>query len=341
MRFSIRAWTVMVALFACLACLIPQQSVAQDSDDGQVEASLGIRLIDVTDVDSRNETFSVEAILYIDWQSDPETVGKPGFWVEDGALDRLKQIQPRPFPEFENGRGNRQRNGALLSVGEDGYVTYEERFSLTLGASFDLRRFPFDTQKLAIEILPGADESILALSLSEFSQGRIAMPEWNLAEEPYEARIDRSIRPYDADNAPLFSRAVFQINIERNWVYYFWRVILPLLTITVLSWSVLWMDRKDIGSRLSISFTVLLTIVAFNLIVADALPRIDYLTFIDLLILMTYIWTGAMLALCLHIYRLIGAGHEEKAERFDEMTRRYLPVTYLVGLVLLALSLLI
>jgi hypothetical protein len=289
---------------------------------------LGLRLIDITEINSREETFTLEAVLYVDWV-DPIQGANPGQWGEATADDRLKEMEWWPAPEFENGRGIRDRSGMLLSISEEGVIEYEERFSMTMASEMELRQFPFDTQILPINLLiGGGSEEFVRLEVSEYSPGLIRLPEWNITDESFSHQIEKGIRPYGVEDSPLFSRAVFAIEIQRRWGFYFWRIILPLLIITTVSWSVLWMKNEALGSRLTVSFTALLTVVAFNFIVSDTLPRIAYLTFLDSLITLTYVWLALTIIQSVIICRRVGATSAENTEKSASISRWIIPLTY-------------
>lgn len=211
-------------LFSLGACsgfpVFPGTVAAQEFDnelEDEIQAvKVGLRLIDITKIDNREETFTVEGILYIDWQDEsPET--EPGDWGEEAVDDQLKKLDWWPSPEFENGRGIRERSGMFLSIYEDGSVEYEERFSLTLSSELDLRHFPFDQQQLPIKIIiAGAPEDSVQIEISEYSPGLVRLPQWQFNDDSFQAGVETGIKPYDAEDSPLFNRALFTIEIQRR-----------------------------------------------------------------------------------------------------------------------------
>ncbi len=55
---------------------------------------------------------------------------------------------------------------------------------------------------------------------------------------------------------------------------------MPLLLIVAISWAVFWMDYEDmnLADRMSVSFTSVLTVVAFDFVSSDSLPKLSYAT---------------------------------------------------------------
>lgn len=84
------------------------------------------------------------------------------------------------------------------------------------------------------------------------------------------------------------------------------------------------MKPDDLGGRLGVSFTALLTIVAFNLIAADTLPRISYLTYLDAIITLTYVWLGVTIILSV----TVSQSNDSTAKRIDSMARWLIPGSY-------------
>ena len=305
---------------------------------GRVPVALGVRLIQLSDIDSKEETFTVEGVLYVSWSDDwgPSARG----WSEEAVDRQLKSVAFRPVPEFENGLGTRKRYSLLMAYDARlKRIEYEERFSMSFANELDFRKFPFDDQVLSIKlIIAGGKEKLVDLRVSEFTHSVIDEAEWFTSEDSYSSRIEHNVVPYDIDlpevtKDDLFPRARFDIRISRRSGFYVWRVLMPLFLITAVSWAMFWMERGNLGERLSVCFTALLTVVAYNLILGDLLPRIAYPTFVDALITMTY--------LCLSMAVLesvVVASFESsetcrpRAKRIDDLAKVLFPSAYSISL---------
>merc|ERR1712129_414089 len=72
------------------------------------------------------------------------------------------------------------------------------------------------------------------------------------------------------------------LKIRRKWQIYVWKIVLFVGLICLSSLSVFTMDHiADLSERYSILFTLLLTQVAFQYVVAESLPSLTYLTLLD------------------------------------------------------------
>ncbi len=308
----------------------------RDPND-RIPVAIGIRLISLSDIDSREETFTIEAILYVNWSDD--WGDEQQAWTEESVDAKLRTLSFRPAPEFENGQGVRKRYGLSLSYDPDQKrVEYEERFSMQFANDLDFVEFPFDEQLLSVKIIVNSGrEGDVDLRIKEFTHGPIDMAEWYTEEGSYSSTIEHNIIPYNIDDPNAaeedrFPRARFDIKIQRRSGFYLWRVLLPLILITAVSWAMFWMEPKDLSGRLGVSFTALLTVVAYNLILGDILPRIAYLTFLDALITMTYVWLGAAVLESVVVSALHRGEHERLSAIIDRFARVGFPMTYLIGL---------
>ena len=133
-----------------------------------------------------------------------------------GSNDCLAEFAADGSPSWSTGCGgpddNVMRDQAILP---DGSVDYEERFSATLNAVLDLRRFPFDKQVLDLEIQSFVwDRSELSMVVNEAQTGfdpDFETPEWKvtaiegLIDSQSEIRDDRE-----------FSSFTFRIHAQRR-----------------------------------------------------------------------------------------------------------------------------
>ena len=311
---------------------LPEENAEDTNLDGTDDRDpvwVGLRLIEVSDIDSREETFTIEAILYVQWLHDFGTEDRS--WGGEGVDIQLKQLKDHPVPEFENGLGLRKRSGLLMHYDwEHKKFEYEERFSMTFSADLELQRFPFDSQNLNIQVLiSGASEEDTKLQILEYATSSVDEAEWFTdPKASFVSEVEHNIKPYDIEDSNPSPRARFDIIIQRRWGFYFWRVLLPLLIITTVSWAAFWMKREDLGDRLSVTFTALLTVVAFSLILGDLLPRIAYLTYLDVLITLTYVWLGVSVVQSVIAHNLETSERSHLARRLDKVSRYLLPSTY-------------
>ena len=99
-----------------------------------------------------------------------------------------------------------------------------------------------------------------------------------------------------------------------------------LFVIVMLSWSVFWMSDEPFAGRSRISATGVLTIVAYQFVLAEGLPRVAYLTLLDKLMIVSF----GLLAVTV-LESLLVSRHPRgsaAALRIDRAARWVFPVAY-------------
>ena len=101
-----------------------------------------------------------------------------------------------------------------------------------------------------------------------------------------------------------------------------------------MAWSTFWLDPDSISDRLNVSFVGVLTIVAYQFVVIDNMPRNSYLTFTDILLLISFFITSLTIPHSLYVKSLADSGKKLKAQRLDTICRWAFPLGYAVGIFL-------
>jgi hypothetical protein len=302
---------------------------------GATQVKIGFKLQQITNVDQRAENFSVAGTLGMQWQ-EPKLAFSP-----DKIQNRVKIFSGERFlqyvdnngiaiPDFTifNQQGKRWTQNAVVVVWPDGKVEYYERFTTTLQApDFDFRRFPFDTQRFFIRVDNLWPEWYFTYTpLVGFSEvgKRLGEEEWLVTK--HEVTFDSVTESYDR---PV-SRFIFAFQATRHITYYLFRILLPLIIIIVVAWFSFFL--KDYSKRVDVAGANLLIFIAFNFTIATDLPRLGYLTFMDTLLVTTFIITGVVVIISYQLRRMVDAGKRAKVARIDKYIRWLYPVAYIVGI---------
>ena len=65
---------------------------------------------------------------------------------------------------------------------------------------------------------------------------------------------------------------------------------MALLLMVILSWSVFWVEARDLSNQVQIAVTTILTVIAFAFAISATMPRVPYLTYIDAFFLTCYVF---------------------------------------------------
>tara|TARA_B110000971_G_C19727762_1_gene371647 strand:- start:34 stop:576 length:543 start_codon:yes stop_codon:yes gene_type:complete len=129
-----------------------------------------------------------------------------------------------------------------------------------------------------------------------------------------------------------------EFDIERKSRYYVIKIILPIILILTVCWSAVWIDPKEIESRLTITIVCLLSLIAYNFVIDSELPKLEYLTIMDYIILISYIYATIPNFLSIISFNLI---KKDKllAEKYELYEKKFgLPSYLLIVLLIIIIS---
>lgn len=300
-----------------------------------IPVDIGLKMQQITSVDQKGENFGVVATIQMEWQ-DPALAFSPDECqcyfktFSDIAFTNFVAEQNIVWPEFTlfNQQGRRFTQNQIMVVFPNGEATYFERFSATLQApDFDFRRFPFDSQQFYIRIDSLFPEEYFVFSdLEGFSEvgGQLGEEEWIVTD------FDTAITSESASTQRQTSRFSFGFVAERHLSFYVTRLFIPILVILVVSWFTFFL--KDYGKRVDVSAGNLLLFIAFNFTISNDLPRLGYLTFMDVILISTFVVTGLVVVFNVILKRLEIAGKGDLAQRIDRFTIWIYPLAYVAAL---------
>jgi len=181
---------------------------------------------------------------------------------------------------------------------------------LTFSEQMELRSFPFDCQDFTIVIRESSGTS-KALLMPEprytDSERQIksdffkldttfsVLDEWDF----YSTMLEVA----DSSSGASRSKSVYheitvRFKMMRRWKVYMYNIVVYLIIITFISLTCFALDEEDgdLGERLNLAVTILLTLVAFQHSIFDKLPNIPYLTFIHKYVIISFMFVCAVIA---------------------------------------------
>jgi hypothetical protein len=304
-----------------------------------IPVKIGIKMQQISNVDQKAENYGVVATLMMKWEDPalafrPDKFDEPARVYTGDAFTRKMVEEANLWPQFTlfNQQGNRWIQNSVAAVFSDGKALYLERFSVTLQApDFDFRRFPLDRQQFFIRV-----ESIFPNwffvyeDLDDYSAvGRqLGEEEWVVTD--FETIIDRA----EIAERPV-SRFNFRFEAKRHLTYYVFRILLPVLIIIMVSWIIFFL--KDYAKRVDAAAANLLLFIAFNFTISSDLPRLGYMTFLDMVMISAFVVTALMLILAVALRRMVTDGKKELVNRIDRYVLIFYPLAYVVGIGLVLL----
>ena len=215
-----------------------------------------------------------------------------------------------PVIEFFNRKGKPNFQYGMqdwIEIFSDGTVQSRIRDKSKFKARFDFKRFPFDSQILTYELWSEYPAFMVEINadepgMSEYKETKyafengdqegITIPGWKLESVDYEnySYIENDGYPYTG--------FILQLEVSRQSSYYLFKIILPIMFILIISWSVFWVRGSQLEAKVNVTIVCLLSLIAYNFIIDEDLPKLPYLTFLDSFILLSYFYTGIATILC-------------------------------------------
>ena len=172
-------------------------------------------------------------------------------------------------------------------------IEYTSTNNYTFNNKFNLRTFPFDKQTIKIFLYNYRHNINNFKALVSSYTARRALEFKNLnniegwditnVETKYELYQDPNINSKHDGVSIVFE-------LERKSSYYVFKIILPILLILIVCWSSIWINPREIESRLTITIVCLLSLIAYNFVIDSDLPKLEYLTIMDYIILISYVY---------------------------------------------------
>lgn len=289
---------------------------------------LGVYILNITELDEPTERISIHLMLGAYWQ-DPALAFEgiePRLWREAEALDQANSIW-NPMVEFNRTLQPSEVEHALLRIHPDGRVEFERQMNVHLSTELDLRELPFDTQHVQIELESfqhQADEMTLTLAPADLRIAQqISLPQWKVGQ--LTAKTTSYFNELYDEN---YSRATVTVELKRRYQFYIWQMMVPLVILIGVAFAVFFLPLQDLADRMNVIVASLLTIVALSYTLHSELPKIPYLTVIDWLFIIAYIFLGLAMAAMVWIRRLADRDLA-RAEKFDRIIRWACPIAYI------------
>jgi hypothetical protein len=289
-----------------------------DPEGVPTKVYIGIFLLDLISIDDVNQSFTADFFAMVRWNDPRLAIENPSQTQMLRHFD-LEEVW-HPMTYIINQRGISKQLEDVLRVDSEGNVQYIQRFFGEFSSQLDFKNFPFDKQRLALQVVsfgyePGEVEFIL-------DQQRIGQREplslvgWSIGEGKPEVTTEY-LKVQDRDLA----RVDFTLEVKREKPFYIIKALIPLFLIVYMAWSVFFIDPSVIGPQIGIPTSAVFALFLFNHRISTLLPRVSYLTRIDRYILFSIILVFITLGESVLTATLAQKGKKELALKIDHWAR--------------------
>ncbi len=236
-------------------------------------------------------------------------------WKEVNNLDPDQDIRYYNLIDFDKNKNEKKYKPIILNdtegkITKNSQVEFQaqEKGIYTFANEFNLMSFPFDKQVLRITVYNSdamLDETIIMPGeynlklLNDFAKKGNISPGWKIKDVA--VLDDYSLDP---TTGSAYSALHIDIHVEREVGYYLFKIIFPIILILMVCWSVSWINPRELESRLTITVVCLLSLIAYNFVIDSELPKLNYLTVLDMIILTSYIFATIPNFLSIAVFRL-------------------------------------
>ncbi len=282
-------------------------------------------LLDLIEIDDVGRSFTADLAVEFRWRDVPRSVPSD------------ERDSWRPAVAFANERSIESRLDPVIQVEPDGVRRVVYRFLGSFSTRLDLRDFPLDAQRLVFELAVvrnRADEvRLVARPDRTGRQEALGIVGWQVAEP--ELMVGEAAPGNLGVRLPSVEISVRAVR-ERG--YFLWKIIFPLTLIVLMASTVFWFPPSLIPSQVSIATASVLTLIAFYLTVSSSLPRISYLTRLDVFVIGATALVFLTFGQALYTGSLAHRDQLAKAQRIDRISRlAFFPVFALLFLLAFAL----
>ena len=316
-------------------CRVPGDLVTTrpDAAGAPVRVRVSFYILDIEAIDDARQSLTIDFVIGLRWE-DPRlgeisrNAGIPCRFALDAVWN--------PAVQIFNQRRVWARLPAQVQATADGEVAYTQRYYGTLASPLSLQDFPFDLQSLPINVVSFLENTEVALVFNEHNTGRddvFSVAGWTVGKADVNVYDYRVVSAHKGDLKRYYSRLDYVFEATRDVSFYSWKVVLPLVLIVVMSWAVFFIEAGQIGPRLGVATTSILTLIAFLFSLRGIIPPVSYLTRMDY-----FVYGSLALVFAAHLEALTTSnlalkGQQAVALRADRWARVLWPVCFLVVLV--------
>jgi hypothetical protein len=315
------AWLILLTMTGSLE--------AQEPVDNVRNIEVKIRLLDIEQINNVSQSFVANLILVLRWH-DPEL-------AHDGQDSISKSLNDVWHPRIQilNQQRLVETFPRTVEILPDGEVIYRQRVWGGFSQPLELRKFPFDTQRLkftVVDVSSGSRDVVLNASPRAGISESLTIPDWSVRQWKFETENLQ----FDNESTPR-SGVVFSVDVERDTNYFIFKAIMPLVLIVMMSWLVYWIDPSLVASQISVAVTAMLTMIAYRFALAGMIPRLPFLTNLDHFVLASTLMVFLSMIEVVYTAHLSTHDQLEKARMIDRRARWIAPPAYVVMLIIIVI----
>jgi len=263
----------------------------RESEPLVVECTFGVPKI--AHIDTVNSTAFVKIFLNLWWEdyrfvnTIPEELPKDVWTPQPTLINSLSDMSMSDEP-------------VVLKDPSTGLLFYCVLFEGMVDNSMNLQEFPFDSDALEIHFTTTSDSVQMKGTPRQQAHDFVfrpvnpdrgmhqVNPEWDGKMTEFTLKgYSVYSREKQTSTGDCFSYLTVDFWLQRKSKYFVYKYMIPITSVFLLGCSQMIIDPKELSDRLSMSSTMFLTAIALMYVLSESVPKTDFLTCIDKLVIFT------------------------------------------------------
>ncbi len=320
-RRAFKALCAFILILGSHSFVFLTYSCAQDKEP--LKIYVGLYPIRMYQLNLKDEQFQADFYVWFRWKG-PEKL--PGFEIMNGDYEEVGDPETDELPGGYHYQANRIKGTFFINV--------------------NLKDYPFDKHYLEVHIENQEMDRSEAVYLPDYKnlkdlRRKSIMTGW----ETIALKMFESTHTYNTnfgkegeESSSTYSQLVYQFKVERKILPYIIKYTIPLLVIVFMCFSTFFFHPSESESRIAIVITAILSVVAFHISQADALPEVGYLVTADHFFLSAYIFCAISMIVVIITDAFVAKEKVESAISVDRKARVLMPVFYFMSFIIIILA---
>merc|ERR1719513_116721 len=315
---------------------VHERPPAKEGEPVLIEASINLR--NILDVAEKEQIVSLETTLRLYWKDErikpaantldsEDSVGQyitlnpsqaEKFWMPDVFIDQAKALR---IPTYYT-------KPASLRVYNDSTIRYSSRINYDVACNMDFHRFPVDEQYCEVKFESfGFTNKQINLRWMDQSQSNVNA---NITLSQFSFNV-LLMDSYSTDYYDIqYPGLIMKLHLTRQIGYHIVQTYIPSTVFVVLAWLSLFIPPESVPGRVGMGMTTLLTLTAMFSSVRQNVPRISYISYLDIWMLLCMLFVFSCILEFIMATALLRTGKKEKAEKFENISKLSLPALFLL-----------
>ncbi len=308
----------------------------------------------INEIDTKEGFFSIDYAAH--FRQKRNDLSEEGKFLTDTMCENYEKLAAKLFlpnkdvylHSFEKDEDKTDSEEWFLSNKDGTYLDTSFYGLAKIRSKFNLKDYPFDTQNLKItwdnmhytstnlEAVVKPQVALINpkigafINLDDYKSNNF-LKEWTVKDVKF---ISEFVKQKELSHENILineqtDQLTIQITIQRNYNYYIYKVVIPVLLILIIAWSVLWIPPKQIESRLTTSIVSLLALIAYNFVFQDDIPKLNILTSLDQYVLLSYFFCAIPIFMTVFLSRFV-ATNQKRAYFFNRKMRLWGGLIYIL-----------